>query len=445
MANLFYGVCSSADSAGTKIINRSDAEKMTAIEEGDLLVVYFANGNTVKSPTLHIDNLTDNQGLVVKTQNVEEGSDDMWQPGEVVSFVLVSQQLNTDNDTSTEEGATTYNAGDAPYWVLNEGGRATTEWYGMTKLFDVLDNVPPDNWPNNVAATPALVEWVYNQIPKDEDGNVITKIEYITDSEDKQPNEQGRFRIYYNQDSTPIEYIIYDTNTEYERTSQLINDASDPQKHNVTTDGGYYITNTLDGNFYLTGNLYRDFPNNTPKGLITVSNNYIDYGSGFPNLNGHVFGQNVYIGATGKTSYAANDGSFRVPYGDIYEYGGTENHKLRNRYNPKLSVKRFISGNLTYEKNSQSPRGSDTAHLDIIIDEDDWEPICIVGWNISRIDSSVSSADAGYMNIWEAFIIQGATEEDKPVIRFALRNLDTNKARSANVTFYVLGQTILNP
>lgn len=442
MANLFYGTCDTGADEKVKIVSVANG---TTIEEGDLLIVYFANGNTNESPNLSIENLSSDEGYAVKKRNVTESLKNAWKDGEVVGFVKVKQEFNTDNDAGEEDGATDLEANNATWWELFEGGQATVGWYGMTKLFDVLDNMPPDNWPHDAAATPALVEWVYNQIPKDEDGNVITKIEYITDSEDKQPNEQGRFRIYYNQDSTPIEYIIYDTNTEYERTSQFINDASDPQKHNVTTDGGYYITNTLDGNFYLTGNLYRDFPNNTPKGLITVSNNYIDYGSGFPNLNGHVFGQNVYIGATGKTSYAANDGSFRVPYGDIYEYGGTENHKLRNRYNPKLSVKRFISGNLTYEKNSQSPRGSDTAHLDIIIDENGWEPICIVGWNISRIDSSVSSADAGYMNIWEAFIIQGATEEDKPVIRFALRNLDTNKARSANVTFYVLGQTILNP
>lgn len=436
MANLFYGTCDTGAGEKVKIVSVANG---TTIEEGDLLIVYFANGNTNESPSLSIENLSSDEGYAIKKRNVTEALKNAWKDGEVVGFVKVKQEFNTDNDAGEEDGATDLEANNATWWELFEGGQATVGWYGMTKLFDVLDNMPPDNWPHDAAATPALVEWVYNQIPKDEDGNVITKIEYITDSEDKQPNEQGRFRIYYNQDSTPIEYIIYDANTTYTNTSEFFNDANgNGQAGTNTVDGTYYITNKLGANFYLSGDInhWDTDPDATRQYWRMLkpeqTNNRLVIGDGF--------GTVVAKGATITPSNLTQSGTI-VATGAMSEF----NTPLTQRYNPKLSVKRFISGNLTYQKNSQSPDGSRTAHLDITIDEDGWEPICIVGWNISRIDSSVSSADAGYMNIWEAFIIQGATEEDKPVIRFALRNLDTNKARSANVTFYVLGQTILNP
>ena len=439
MANLFYGVCDSAQDADVKIIHRLPAEVDTDIEEGDLLVVYFAHGNTKASPQLSIDNLSDNQGLVVKKRDIQEDVSYMWKAGEVVGFVLVSQQANTDNNVSTEEGATSYEtANDALYWELFEGGRATKEWYGMTKLFDVQDTMPPETWPDDVAATPALVEWVYNQIPKKE-GRTITGIEYLTSWEGKQGNQQGKLVINYDT-GNPDEYVITDNDTTYTNTSEFYNDANGNGAAGTNTDDGtYYITNTLNDDFYLTGNLYRDFPNSDPKGLITVSNSYVDYGSGFPDINAHVFGQNVYIGAQGKTSYAASDGSFRVPYGDIYEDGSQESNKLKNRYSPILTVMQKQTGNLTYDKSSQTPRGSDTAHLNLYIGETGWTPIGVVGWNISRIDSSVSSADAGYMNIWEAFVILNpGNNVQGPVVRFAMRNLDTNRERSANVTFHIL-------
>ena len=446
MANLFYGVCSSADSAETKIINRSNAEKTTAIEEGDLLVVYFANGNTVKSPKLHIDNLTDNQGLVVKTQNVEEGSDDMWQPGEVVSFVLVSQQLNTDNDTSTEEGATTYNAEDASYWVLDEGGRATTEWYGMTKLFyDTLDR--KDEWKNNTttAVTPKMLADLYDKLPVEQEEIYIPRVSYRldnTEGEDEPDGIQGYLTI----DDT--EYTIFDRSELIQKTSQLYNDASGSPGSN-DADGTYYITNQLPANFniktfndtlpqYQINGIPVLWYNNTGNQLFTGGNSapatYIGRG------NVYLGGSNVY--KSGNDFHAS---------GDLYEH----NTALKNRYSPILYTKSWNTGTLTIGSKDTCQQtvtaemaeiggggiytsGSKTAHCHINVTVSGYKAIGLIGWNVNKV-TNYSAADAKWANIWECRLESSNT---KDFVNYAVMNLN-NATIHVNVTFTVLYQKVL--
>ena len=446
MANLFYGVCSSADSAETKIINRSNAEKTTAIEEGDLLVVYFANGNTVKSPKLHIDNLTDNQGLVVKTQNVEEGSDDMWQPGEVVSFVLVSQQLNTDNDTSTEEGATTYNAEDASYWVLDEGGRATTEWYGMTKLFyDTLDR--KDEWKNNTttAVTPKMLADLYDKLPVEQEEIYIPRVSYRldnTEGEDEPDGIQGYLTI----DDT--EYTIFDRSELIQKTSQLYNDASGSPGSN-DADGTYYITNQLPANFNI-----KTFNDTLPQYQINgipvlwynnAGNQLFTGGNGAPAT--YVGRGDVYLG--GSNVYKSGE-DFHAS-GDLYEH----NTALINRYSPVLDRTVYHTAAYKYKPDSNTPYhhypndhnshptniGSGS-HIREHVSRPGYYPLGIVGYNISYSkDYSKSGKDSALMNLWECYMAN-PTNGGCDVV-FAMYNLSNNYDRTAWLTVQILWQKIL--
>lgn len=192
MANLFYGV-SSTDGATQKkevtIYNPAEEE----IKQGDLLSVYFANGNTYESPTLVIKSTSSlineddaapsdesvstssDAGEFIKSANVEGQIDYMWQSGEVCLFVLVSRQTNSDIDqqySSSTEPVPSEN--DALYYMLIRGARANSEFYGLTKLFtdeftdtegskyqkfsDWLADDSDDNEDKVTAATPWLLK-----------------------------------------------------------------------------------------------------------------------------------------------------------------------------------------------------------------------------------------------------------------------------------------------
>ena len=146
MANLFYGVSTTTEDVTAKevtIYNPLHDE----IVPGDLLAVYFSNGNTVVAPTLVIQgtslstgedeqtSLSTDDGTFIKTKNVEDNVDYMWQAGEVCLFVLVSQQDNTDIVQEYDSPTQDATGNDTLYYMLVRGARANSEYYGLTKLF----------------------------------------------------------------------------------------------------------------------------------------------------------------------------------------------------------------------------------------------------------------------------------------------------------------------
>lgn len=307
MANLFYGVSTTTEDVTAKevtIYNPLHDE----IAPGDLLAVYFSNGNTVVAPTLVIQgtslstgedeqtSLSTDDGTFIKTKNVEDNVDYMWQAGEVCLFVLVSQQDNTDIVQEYDSPTQDATANDTLYYMLVRGARANSEYYGLTRLFtDQFDTTTKytsfREWLADeeaeedkvTAATPYLVkqlsEFLIGKIeaqeedesdeptpepsPEPESTPFIT-VEYTSQVAEGYKigtltvNQQTYDILIPNQTGGDSEVAIH------EKTSDVTNDADivpgDIQgtfKHNrrepdsTYTLGTHFITNVVNGGLYL--------------------------------------------------------------------------------------------------------------------------------------------------------------------------------------------------
>lgn len=311
MANLFYGV--SATSAGA---NEKEVIIYNPLQDnivvGDLLAVYFANGNTKETPTLvvrgtSLSNGEDNQtalsedaGIFIKTRNAEAEVDYMWQAGEVCLFVLVSQQDNSDITQEYSGASQDATNNDTLYYMLVRGARANSEYYGLTKLF--TDNFETGRYRNFqewlaaddveedkvTAATPYLVkqlsEFLIGKIEAQEDES---ESESGDESEGGEGSDINSFiNIVYNSvveeggiligtlttPSGDYQIKIPQQTSEggssggiaiHENTSDVRNDAdivpgdNNTFRHNRKepdenyTLGTYFITNVVDGGIYL--------------------------------------------------------------------------------------------------------------------------------------------------------------------------------------------------
>lgn len=104
---LMYGTCSTAAGTTKKEVSCSD---FTSLTTGASIRVKFTNGNTVTSPTLAVNGTT---ATAIKKYGTTGSMGYMWYSGEVCDFVY-----------------------DGTYWLMVEGGVATTSYYGVTKLAD---------------------------------------------------------------------------------------------------------------------------------------------------------------------------------------------------------------------------------------------------------------------------------------------------------------------
>lgn len=104
---LMYGTCSTAAGTTKKEVACSD---FTSLTTGASIRVKFTNGNTVTSPTLAVNGTT---ATAIKKYGTTGSMGYMWYSGEVCDFVY-----------------------DGTYWLMVEGGVATTSYYGVTKLAD---------------------------------------------------------------------------------------------------------------------------------------------------------------------------------------------------------------------------------------------------------------------------------------------------------------------
>ncbi len=125
---LMYGTCSTAANQGAKAV---DCDGFT-LSTGVSIRVYFANGNTISTPTLNVNST--GAKSIVKYGTTSVGAY-AWYNGEVVDFVY-----------------------DGTYWRLVDGGLATTSYYGVTKLQSTISNS------SSTALTPLAI---YNYIEVD--------------------------------------------------------------------------------------------------------------------------------------------------------------------------------------------------------------------------------------------------------------------------------------
>ena len=140
-------------------------EESLLFNSGDELVVHFAHANTVDSPSLVLSIGDSNEEISISTdsgKSIHSNSPTpavagCWDTGEVVTFVYTVSETLTGAAASNEA-----------YWVMDDGGLADKDTYGVTKLVDTdFDNTGRDD---SSAITLGGVKYLLNNIQ----GNTLT-------------------------------------------------------------------------------------------------------------------------------------------------------------------------------------------------------------------------------------------------------------------------------
>ena len=127
--NVWYGSSSTAASTNTKVVTTSSGD--FALTTGNMVFVQFSHENTASMTSLNVDGT----GTVIVVSDGMGGDPRyMWDDGELVGFAY-----------------------DGTYFVMVEGGVASTSTYGVTKLSSSVSSSATD-----VAATPSAVKQAYD-------------------------------------------------------------------------------------------------------------------------------------------------------------------------------------------------------------------------------------------------------------------------------------------
>lgn len=128
---MFYGTCATAAATAAKAVVCEDFTSDHLVE-GTAINVKFANAQTYNgAPTLNVQSTGAKNIKRIGSTNAGRYE---WQAGEVIQFVY-----------------------DGSYWVLTDGGIATTTYYGVTKLSSATNSTS-----NALAATASAVKAAYD-------------------------------------------------------------------------------------------------------------------------------------------------------------------------------------------------------------------------------------------------------------------------------------------
>ena len=129
--SVFYGTCNTTANAAAKVVV---CEEFTSADlvEGTAINVYFNTAQTYNgAPTLNVNSTGAKN---IKRVGATNAARYEWQAGEVLQFVY-----------------------DGTYWMLTDGGIATTTYYGVTKLSSATNSTS-----NALAATASAVKAAYD-------------------------------------------------------------------------------------------------------------------------------------------------------------------------------------------------------------------------------------------------------------------------------------------
>ena len=157
MKRVFYGVCVSLENEAAKRVIVSDTDLLQEnfqFEVGDLLTVFFAQGNTAEEPSLVIiindteqnTSNSDDEGKLIKTHDATAEAVNAWGAGEAVTFVYVKNTFKTENNEQSVPN-------NVYYWEMVNAVHASKNVYGDTKLFDF-------NKEDNQTETEAFNNWI---------------------------------------------------------------------------------------------------------------------------------------------------------------------------------------------------------------------------------------------------------------------------------------------
>lgn len=363
----FYGICRSADSDVDKMVWVSDpevAQQDFNFNKGDLLTVFFANGNSQSNPKLVIyvgdteqeTSTTSDEGKFIKTYDIRANLEEKWEAGETVIFAYT--QLSNSQ---------TY------YWALVNPQEEEEEEESSTNL----------TWePISSEILDTLGTLTCNEASIDITFPLETTIRsYI-------PNIQ-----------------------QVERTSQLIN--------NGGPDGG--------GEPFITKYVPEDLYFNNSRGLSYVDSNdnvhpYIILND---ELNRLVIGDNSENSALNNI-YLKNatiiDGHVFVVNDHIVSAKRyiEDNVFLDRKYSTILEVKLHTSPIMTIGVGQFGPDPLNHPYRESLATllGNDYEAIGIVGYNFDFAGEDIN--DASYGNLWECHLVE---VNEVPHIEYSIRNL----------------------
>jgi len=162
---VYYGYCTTSASTVAKTV--SPVNFPSSLSTGMVVVVRFSYGNTATNPTLKVGTTAAKTIYRIRGNSTSAAASGAWSNGEVITFVY-----------------------DGSYWVMVNGGRATTTEYG-----DVMLSTSTSSTSTSLAATPSAVKSAYDLA-----GAAIPKTDIATSVSSSSTNTQ-----------VPSAKLFYDT------------------------------------------------------------------------------------------------------------------------------------------------------------------------------------------------------------------------------------------
>lgn len=271
-------------------------EENLLFNSGDELVVHFAHANEVDYPSLVLSIGDSNEEISISTDNGKSIHSNSptpavagcWDSGEVVTFVYTVSE--------TLVGAT---ASNEAYWVMDDGGIADRDTYGVTKLVGTeIDDTGKDD---NSAITLGGVKYLLNNMQ----GNTLSYVPRVNSGV-----ELGTLTLdgdWIDPQSVTLfapEQITYSRQTPVSggTTLSLVN-TGDMYNWNQKTSNTGTVTSISAGPG-LTTHIYNNGAITT-SGTISLQTSGVTSGSYGPSAN----------------VFPAHGGTFTVPYFTVDAYG----------------------------------------------------------------------------------------------------------------------------
>ena len=442
----YYGICITDSDEKQKDVYVSDEDIKEGFNfaKGDLLVVFFAHTNTESEPSIVVYNqdtnyevsVTDDEGKLIKSIDIEAGMENAWAAGETVIFAYTQQ--------STAEPF---------YWELIDGNHASVETYGDTKLFDdnQLKNLLAGTYDGDedIALTPNALKQFYDLLKsteEEEEDDSPLKLKWNPVEPDGQKlgtlsltNDSSGVDITFPLEAKVTEIINRKELKNITHTGQLFNNGNGNGEGHETESSEPFITRIVPENLYLNGDqngIFYGTPTQASN-VIRATDTQVIVGNG--NLtNGILLNKSTAVGGnltvsgtlttTGTISATnANITTNGNVYGTtLHEKRSGTSYPLQQLYGPHYQVLRKntkseaqktpidVNRKVTLEGNKT------TDHLYINVnDVAGYKPIGIVGYNISEFESN--KGHPRLKNLWECCLNSDGR------IQYAVQNLYDKK------------------
>ena len=468
MKRVYYGICNTESDTLEKRVNVSDNDLSSeGFKEGDLLVVFFAQQNDIKDARLVVYvgdtevevSTTDDPGGFIKAHDVEGIYAGSWCAGETVIFCYT--QLNTQPSTY--------------YWEMVEAGQATTELYGVTKLFNIDSATTFKNWlttgkpapnPENQALAPEMLRKLFQAVQgllEDEEQQqqpISIGLNWEPASGSGVLTTLGNLSLEPDGNPVTIQYYKEDNSNIITHTGQLVNNGNggDGQGQETAMADPFITKRVPDDLFFTNGTDEQGHPIDvgikadvsdtqkpriTFKKIITPSeteggpetiSNAIRIGNTEEGDRLKIYLDNVTstvapFHVLGADVIKQDDNGIHIAKGErniltkpltapsLAENGTS----LENKYSGKLRVIRLKSPRFTVGA------GKSSGHKYFELQNymvDNWVPIGVVGYNTDYSDTT-ATGDAKWANVWECHLFNNNSHPN--TVQYALYNLSTKQ------------------